>query len=162
MLNEYKWKKLDGEIVNNLLETISLDIVKTKAEFADDEIKFYVGTDSQRKKYDIVFVTAIVLYRKKSGGIVYILKEREKHSDIRTRLWNETYKAITIATELNDFLKSFNLRVDEVHADLNPDPKHKSNSLVKSCLGYICGMGFEGKIKPASWAASKVANIHTK
>lgn len=156
------WKKLEGNIVNDLYTTIAQDIKATKIKFADEDIKFYVGTDSQRKKYDVVYVTAIVLYRKKSGGSVYILKEREKLTDMHTRLWNETEKAIKVATELNTFLVDFNLRVDEVHADLNPDKKYKSNSLVQSCLGYICGMGFEGKVKPQAWAASKVANIHTK
>ena len=156
------WKKLEGNIVNDLYTTIAQDIKATKVKFADEDIKFYVGTDSQRKKYDVVYVTAIVLYRKKSGGSVYILKEREKLTDMHTRLWNETEKAIKVATELNTFLVDFNLRVDEVHADLNPDKNYKSNTLVKSCLGYICGMGFEGKVKPQAWAASKVANIHTK
>ena len=54
------------------------------------------------------------------------------------------------------------MRVDEVHADLNPSPMHESNSSVQACLGYICGMGFDGKIKPDSWAASSVAHRKTQ
>ena len=41
---------------------------------------------------------------------------------MRSRLWNETYKAV--AFELNNFLKDFGMKVDEVHADLNASKKY--------------------------------------
>lgn len=151
------WRKLDGgeiDLYTELQHDISL--------YENDELKFYVGTDSQQKKKRVIYVTAIILYRTGIGGNVYYLKEKEAKVDMRTRLWNETYKAVEIAKELNDFLFKFGLRVDEVHADLNPDKIHKSNSVVQACLGFICGMGFEGKIKPHAWGASKVANKMTK
>ena len=157
-----KWIRLDKDEIPDIFEQLKLDIENAKIMRADDEIKFYVGTDSQRKKKYITYVTAIVMYTEKKGGAVYYTKERESVLDMHSRLWNETYKAVNIAQELNEFLKDFNLRVHEVHADLNANPKYKSHKLVKSCLGYIQGMGFDGMIKPDAWAASKIANKHTK
>lgn len=152
-----KWRRLDGEEIN-LFKTIEKDIKL----YNEAEIKFYVGTDSQRKKKHITYITSIILYRETIGGCVYYTKERDKIIEMTSRLWNETYKAVTVAQELNDFLEQFDLRVNEVHADLNPNPKHKSNSVVQSCLGFICGMGFIGKIKPDAWASSKISDRKTK
>ena len=154
------WNRLTGENVNDLFLTINKDIEDNKN--ADSEIKFYVGTDSQVKRKGITYVTAVVLYRVGDGALVYYSKQNENQMDMHARLWNETYKAVEVAKELNEFLKSYNLRVDEVHADLNPNDIHKSNSSVQACLGYICGMGFDGKIKPYAWASSCVANKKTK
>jgi predicted RNase H-related nuclease YkuK (DUF458 family) len=154
---KHNWKNFNNEKID-LLPTLTKLIEDNK----NDSFKVFVGTDSQQKKDGITYVTAIVFYREGIGGTIFCLKEKEKIVDLHSRLWNETYKAVSIASELNIFLKDFDMKVHEVHADLNPSKKHKSNTVVQSALGYICGMGFNGKIKPDSWAASKVANVHTK
>ena len=161
-MKKLKWNKLYKGKVDDIEIQLDSDIKAARVLREDDDIKFYVGTDSQKKKKYTVYVTAIVMYLEGRGGVVYYTKEKEKNTSLFTRLWNETYKAIEVARELNDFLKPYCLRVNEVHADLNASPKHKSNQLVKSCIGYIQGMGFEGQIKPRSWCASKVANKMTK
>ena len=136
-MKNLKWNRLDKGSIDNIFLQLTKDITKAKLIRENDDIKFYVGTDSQRHKGKIVFVTAIVMYMEKHGGAVYYVKENEKPTDMHTRLWNETYKAVNIAQELNNFLKDFNLRVNEIHADLNDSPKHKSNKLVSSCIKYF-------------------------
>ena len=74
----------------------------------------------------------------------------------------ETFKAVKDALWLNPLLESIGYKVNEIHTDLNPNPKHPSYEMVHTCLGYIKGMGFEGKAKPHSWAASSVADYKTK
>lgn len=152
------WKRLTGEKLENIKDTILADVAK----YPDKEIKFYVGCDSQLIKHKIIYVTAIVLYRQGNGGLAYYFKEHEEKVHDRTRLWNETFKAVNCALWLNELLKQVDLIVVEVHADLNHDEKHMSNTMVQACLGYICSMGFEGKIKPWSWVSTKVANSKTK
>jgi predicted RNase H-related nuclease YkuK (DUF458 family) len=36
----------------------------------------------------------------------------------------------------------------EIHADINPNPKHDSNKALQQAVGYILGMGYDFKIKP--------------
>lgn len=152
------WKRLTGEKINDLGETVLADI----NSYPDSDIKFYCGCDSQVIKQRILYVTVIVLYRAGNGGVAYYLREPEAKIHDKARLWNETYKAVTVAMWLNEIIKPVGLRVNEVHADLNYDEKHMSSTMVQACLGYICAMGFEGKIKPYAWCATKVANIKTK
>lgn len=160
MIKNMKWNRLVGDEINDLFSTIESDIRDVRV--GGEELRFYVGTDSQVKKKITTYVTAVVLYRVGSGALVYYARQNEKTMDMRSRLWNETYKAVEIAKELNGFLRAYGLKVHEVHADLNSNDIHKSNSSVQACLGYICGMGFKGKIKPYAWASSCVANKKTK
>ena len=151
------WKNFDGEKIE-----LYTELQKVIEDNKNDNFKVYVGTDSQQKKDHILYVTAIVFYRTGLGGLIFYLKEKEKKVDMRSRLWNETYKAVALALELNNFLKDFGMKVDEVHADLNASKTYKSNSVVQASLGYICGMGFKGCIKPFAFASSKIANKFTK
>lgn len=155
MLN---WYRFSGEKVLDLKDAICEHITTYGAEGLD----FFVGTDSQPKTKIITYVTVVVVYRHKKGGIVFYKRENESNVDRRYRLWNETYKAVQTALELNEFLREYDLKVSEIHADLNSDKKFLSNSSVQACLGFICSMGFNGKIKPEAWAATKVANRKTK
>lgn len=155
------WKRLTGEHIEDIQKTIISDIL-SYPEIERNELEFYVGADSQRTDKKIKFVTAIALYNKGKGGLGYYLPEIYRNMENRDRLWTETYKAVESAQWLNKIIQPLGLRVNEVHADLNPDKKHFSNSLVQICLGYICGMGFDGKIKPEAWVASSVANGKTK
>ena len=152
------WYRLSGDSIENIRVVIANDIVK-KGEKAD--LKFYVGCDSQSYKDHVVYVTAIVLYENGKGGLGYYTRDIEKPVPMRYRLWNETFKAVTTATWLNQLLGEYDYRVDEVHADLNSDEKHLSQSSVTECLGFITSMGFVGKIKPDAWVASGIADQKT-
>ena len=155
------WKRLTGEKIEEIEKTILSDI---EAISIDDrnEIEFYVGADSQRADHKITFVTAIVMYRNGKGGNGYYLSESYRSMENRDRLWMETYKAVEVALWLNPLLAQYHIQIKEIHADLNNDAKYLSNSMVKTCLGYIQGMNLAGQIKPYAWAASSVANGKTK
>ena len=45
---------------------------------------------------------------------------------------------------------------------MSPDPKHKSNKFKNTLMGYVSGCGFECRVKPESFAASSVADNHTR
>ncbi len=155
------WKRLTGEVVSDIKNTIVSDIMSVDKDDRNT-LEFYVGADSQRSGNTILFVTAIVMYRQGKGGNGFYFPEKYRSMENRDRLWMETYKAVEVGLWLNELLSNFDLRVSEIHADLNKDKKYFSNSLVQTCLGYICGMGFQGRIKPESWVASSVANGKTK
>jgi len=156
------WRRLSGEELPNIFETIEQDIIKYTNDF---ELKFYTGCDSQVHNDKVRYITAIVLYRQGKGGLVYYNKDITDYNNIppKKRLWNEVIKAVDISMKLdNDLLIEHGLCVEEVHTDLNYDKKYLSSEIVNQCLGYIKSMGFHGYCKPLSWASSKVADRVTK
>ncbi len=46
----------------------------------------------------------------------------------------------------------------EVHADINTDPRFKSNTALNEAMGYIKGMGYQFKAKPDAFASSSCAD----
>lgn len=166
------WKLLTGKRIENLTDYLSIIIEK---EIRDDifDLNFIVGCDSQVKKNKTLYSTAIVIHRRRkiggggNGGRVFYKLENEKHKNNeyiqpKRRLWNETYKSVQVALWLDEFLINYAMEVECIHADLNADKKYLSNAVVGTCLGYIKGMGYVGKIKPDSFVSSKIADKMTK
>lgn len=81
-----------------------------------------------------------------------------EYGNLKQRLLQEANFAIGTATEVVDLLQGRKL---EIHLDINPNPKHKSNVAVKEALAYAKGMGLDAKIKPHSFAASHAADHWT-
>ena len=52
--------------------------------------------------------------------------------------------------------------VTKLHLDINNDKRMSSQKMAESMTGWVKGLGFDCKIKPESWASSKIADIHTK
>jgi predicted RNase H-related nuclease YkuK (DUF458 family) len=126
----------------------------------------YVGADSQRFRKGgvtyVAYVTAIILHidSEHGGKLFKQLKIQRDYGQTRLRLMNEVYMASEAATEILDCVGA---RTFEIHLDINPDNKFKSNSVVKEATGYVLGMfGFTPKIKPESFAASTVSDRYTK
>ena len=155
-----KWKRFNGEDIEDLGNTILSDIAHSDTE----DLEFYIGGDSQWSGGKVKFTVAIIMIKKGKGGRGYYKNTipLETNLSLQQRLFMETFKAVKVALWLNPLLESVGYKVNEIHTDLNPNPKHPSYEMVYTCLGYIRGMGFEGKAKPNSWAASSVADYKTK
>jgi predicted RNase H-related nuclease YkuK (DUF458 family) len=123
------------------------------------EVKVCIGTDSQVKSKLTEFATVIVFVRKGKGAFMYIHNEttRQKMS-IRHRMLMEVGKSVDVAFGLCDIFFRYNVHM-ELHADINTDPKFKSNDALKEAMGYIIGMGFAFKVKPSAFASSNCANL---
>ena len=80
----------------------------------------------------------------------------------KQRLFQETYFAVKLATEINPLLETIGHTIKEIPTDLTPDPNYISSTMISHCLGYIHGMGFVGRTKPDSWAASSVADLKSR
>jgi uncharacterized protein len=76
---------------------------------------------------------------------------------VNERMVFEVGQSIDVAREIALLLDVYDIPL-EIHADINPDPKHDSNKALQSAVGYILGMGYEFKIKPEAWAASTAAD----
>ena len=155
-----EWKRFSGDNVEDLSSTILTDITTAGTE----DLEFYIGGDSQASLHNIKFTVAIIMIKKGKGGRGYYksVTPLETTMTLQQRLFMETFKAVKVALWLNPLLESIGYKVNEIHTDLNPNPNYASYEMVQTCLGYIRGMGFEGKTKPDSWAASSVADYKTK
>lgn len=142
-------------------------------------LKVSIGTDSQKIKATLYkFATVILISTSEDlgGGVIvgrggmiisstfnhdFMKKEEDaKKRDkglVNERMVFEVGKSIEIASEVAELLDLYEIPL-EIHADINPDPKHDSNKALQSAVGYILGMGYDFKIKPDAWAASTAAD----
>lgn len=151
------WRRLSGEkITKGILSEVEGIIQKEQS--LGSELKVCIGTDSQEHKGRIEFASVIVFLRKKRGG--FMLVEKTSTSDrisIKERMIREVAKSVQIAYRLCDILNRHNVAL-EVHADINTDPKFKSNTALSEAMGYILGMGYVFKAKPDAFASSSCAD----
>ena len=152
-----KWRKFNGEILQlSILEEVG-NVIDREYQ-AGNKLKVCIGTDSQVKGLVTDFATVIVFLREKKGAFMFIHQERTRERmSIKRRMLAEVERSISIAYSLCGLLDSYNIGL-EVHADINTDPKFKSNQALHDAMGYILGMGFVFKAKPEAFASSACAN----
>lgn len=124
------------------------------AENADHTI--YVGTDSQNVGENTIYATVIVFHNSGKGGhVLYSKTVLPKITDRWTRLWKEVEFSIEAAEQI----KHTGIpKVGYIDLDLNPDPKYKSNQVLRSAIGYVESMGYKARVKPNAIMASCVAD----
>jgi len=122
----------------------------------------YIGCDSIRfRKKDqwyAKYSTVIIVHMdsKKGCRLFHESVDMPDYGNLKQRLLMEVQLAVAAATEVIDVLGNRHM---EVHLDINPDPKHKSNIAVKEALGWVKGsLNLDAKIKPASFAATHAAD----
>lgn len=175
------WKCLNGKPIDNLELKLCENIeALLKTNVDKSNLKIITACDSQRRKNNVIYVTVIVVLNVHHGGFGFYLRETEDYSKlflnatkletrreiikslINKRLWNETSKAVQCALAVNSVINKYNLKVSEIHADVNKNKKYKSAELCKAITGYIDACGFIPKVKPDAWGASSIANEKTK
>lgn len=67
--------------------------------------------------------------------------------------------SVETASYLRDTL---GLEIEEVHIDVNPKESEASNKYATAIQSYVEAYGFTCVMKPASWAASAVADKHAR
>ncbi|WP_345253320.1 ribonuclease H-like YkuK family protein [Flaviaesturariibacter amylovorans] len=153
----HKWRRLDGRPIRRPIEEeVRMTILKELA--CGHQLQVSIGTDSQVKGGDTAFATVIVFLRKGKGGFLFISSETlRRPMTVKERMLEEVARSIEVAYALADVFARYGLPV-EVHADINPDPKFRSNEALKEAMGYIMGMGFAFRAKPHAFASSSCAN----
>jgi len=123
----------------------------------NDSVELLIGADSQSyenriTKYGIV----IALYTKGRGAHVVCMKETtDIEHNMHKRLMNEVWKSIEVA----EYLKENGLPKPKfIDIDLNPDPKYKSNSILRQAVGLVEGMGYNVRVKYNGASVQYAAN----
>lgn len=175
-INEKKWKRMNhGPIegsITDYVENIFGELINIGQDF-----EVCIGTDSQRKGKGYTFSTVIVIRAfenlgrdKKSGkdimigrgckviGTKFFSDKYPKNKEgVKERMMFEVANSIDIAYKLSPLLDKYNVPL-AIHADINADVKWESNKALNEVVGYILGMGYDFKVKPDAWAASKSAD----
>jgi len=151
------WKKFNGEVLQqDILDEVNNVIIRENE--IGNKLKVCIGTDSQVKGLVTDFATVIVFLREKKGAFMFIHQERTREKmSIKRRMLSEVQRSISIAYDLCGMLDKYDIGL-EVHADINTNPKFKSNQALHEAMGYILGMGFVFKAKPEAFASSACAN----
>ena len=131
---------------------------------AEPERKYAVtiGTDSELiPGHKADFVTAIVVHRVGNGGRYFWRRfELDKMHTLRDRIIREVLISLDIAKLTLEELKKSKLPEFsfEIHADVGENGPTKQ--MIQEVVGMIRAHNFEARTKPASYAASNVADRH--
>lgn len=139
------------------------EILAMMAAGPDDIYSIVVGTDSQTYYGEAEYVTAIVVHRVGRGGRYFWRRVVErKPKSLRDRIWREALLSYETAQALIEAFRErgvFDCRL-EIHVDIGRGGR--TRDLVEEVVGMIRGSGFFVRTKPEAYAASVVADKHTK
>jgi predicted RNase H-related nuclease YkuK (DUF458 family) len=131
-------------------------------ENTDHKYKVIVGSDSESRGRDGDFVTAIVVHRIGNGGIYFwqrnVLKNVFATAD---RIAKETQLSIELAWKIRDTFSHNGLSGYEPEVHLDVGENGVTRDMIRWVTGMVLGSGFQYKIKPESFGATKVADRHT-
>ena len=152
----------DGEMD---IEQIYMTMVEFMDQAPNNKYKLIVGTDSHPRMEDVVFVTAIVIYRVGRGGRFFYHKEKDGlEVGMKQRIFYEVSRSLEVASKLTGVLARDSEHSEtldiEIHVDVGK--KGPTNEIIKEVVGMVVGNGYEAMIKPDSYAASSVADRYTK
>jgi len=120
-----------------------------------------IGCDSQNFIDKTVYAIVIALYdRGKGAHVLYNRWSSAVEPTRNTRLLNEVWYAVEAA----EHLKAAGLpKVKWIDIDINPDPKYKSNEVLRQAVGLVEGMGYSVRYKTlgpiATYAADHLVKI---
>lgn len=152
---DYSGKKLSiSEVVGEMVGFMAADETK--------HYKIIVGSDSLQFNGNLAdFVTAIVIHRVGNGGRYFWRRVGGgKFHTLRDRIIQEALFSIDAAKELLGLLENStaNRFGFEIHVDIGIAGETKT--IIQEVTGIVRANNFEVRIKPESFAASKVADRH--
>ncbi len=133
---------------------------------ANDPDKIYqivIGTDSQpHNGLGVDFVTALVVHRIGAGGIYFWRRTvNKKHYVLRERMYEEATMSLEMAETVLTLLHKDGITKYDVEIHVDIGKFGDTREMIQEIVGMIRGSGYNVKIKPESYAASKVADRYT-
>ena len=140
-----------------VIKEFDFDEIREKIAKTSAETGIYVGCDAKIFGQTTRFITVIVIHHDSCRGssLFYETVKVNRAMAIREKLWKEVELAGQAASAIAEVVAE---RPFCVHLDLNGNPHHKSNSLVKAAVAYIEALGFNAVIKPNAFTATHVAD----
>lgn len=144
-------------------EALKSRVSEFMAEMKKMPYRIIVGSDSQSVEsggYD--FVSALVVHRVGEGGIYFYTREivKRKYS-LKERMYEEAIRSLQMAAQIADLFKENGISKYNVEIHVDIGQKGETREVINEIVGMVRGSGYDCKIKPDSFAASKVADRHT-
>lgn len=111
----------------------------------NNDVDILIGCDSQNCRDKTVYAVVVALHRRGKGADVIYRKWRTPKERVAPiRLLNEVWASVETA----EFIKNAGLPMAKwIDLDLNPDPKFKSNEVLRQAVGLVEGMGYHARYK---------------
>jgi uncharacterized protein len=145
------------------LPDVRKHIISYISAFPDDTYQLIIGTDSQPHNGNGVdFVTAIVVYHVGHGGI-YFWKRivNKKTYALRQRMYEEATFSLMTAEQILELLNKDGITKFDVEIHVDIGKFGKTREMIQEIVGMIVSSGYRVRIKPDSYAASKIADRYT-
>ena len=145
------------------LPQIREKILHFLAREPEKKYQIVVGTDSQpHNGSGVDFVTAIVVHCIGTGGIYFWKRTvNKKHYVLRTRMYEEATMSLEMAETVLALLHKDGVTKYDVEIHVDIGKFGDTREMIQEIVGMIRGSGYTVKIKPESYAASKVADRYT-
>jgi uncharacterized protein len=122
-----------------------------------------VGSDSQKVRdntYD--FVTALIIHHVGFGGIYFWNRKlQDRKISLKERIYQEATMSLETAENFVQFFKLNGISRYDVQIHVDIGHKGPTRELITEVVGMVRGSGYDVKIKPDSFGASKVADRYT-
>jgi predicted RNase H-related nuclease YkuK (DUF458 family) len=172
--NNIKFNSPTNGVVN--FSEMIYNLADYMEESHKSKYRLIVGTDSKTNghtgKKDVEFITAVVIHRQGRGGRYFWQRNLAGNIfSLRQKIYEETNLSLAAAQKvlngLNKYLENsekispenpFKYEL-EIHVDIGQEGP--TREMIKEIVGMVNGFGFSARVKPESYAASKVADKHT-
>lgn len=146
-----------------LYDGVKVDLISYVQEYikTKDNVEILIGCDSQNFSDKTIYAIVVALYDKGKGAhVLYNRWKTQREPTRNVRLLNEVWYAVETA----EHMKSAGLpKVKWIDIDINPDPKFKSNEVLRQAVGLVEGMGYKVRYKTlgpiATYAADHLVKI---
>lgn len=138
-------------------------IIDFLAKEPERKYQIVIGTDSQpHNGAGVDFVTAIVVHRIGTGGIYFWKRTvNKKHYVLRQRMYEEATLSLATAETVLALLHQDGITKYDVEIHVDIGEFGETREMINEIVGMVRGSGYAVKIKPESYAASKVADRYT-
>ena len=138
------------------------EIIAYVRENPEATYRVIVGTDSQLRD-QTSFVTAVIVHRVGKGARYFYSREREVFSrSLRQRIFHEAARSLEVAGRLAARLAANGYADFDIEIHLDIGRHGETRDLIREVVGMVTGSGFDARIKPEAFGASKVADKYTK
>jgi len=122
-----------------------------------------VGTDSQKlKKDNHDFVSALIVHRVGYGGIYFWKRQiLEKKISLKERIYQEATMSLETSENFISFFRQNGIAKYNIQIHVDIGKNGETRDLITEVVGMIRATGYDVKIKPESYGASKVADKYT-
>lgn len=144
------FRTLYGKKIDNVIDYISNYLIE------NDGVDLLIGSDSQSYGQTTIYGVVLALYKEGKGAHVVCRRIKEKKEKC---LHDRLIKEVWLSVELALYLIENKLPAPKyIDIDLNPDPKYKSNAVLREAIGLIEGLGFKARCKHSGAAITYSAN----